>query len=62
VFEFSLEQEIEEEMPEEQVKPMPKEIPAPELIIVDDLAPETITVESQPSVQEIKSFSQPEPV
>lgn len=59
---FSLEQEVEEEMPKEEVRPMPKEIPQPEPIVVDDLEPETITVESQPSVQEIKSFSQPEPV
>ena len=41
---------------------MPKENLKPELIVVDNLVPETITVESQPSVQEIKSFSQPEPV
>ena len=43
-------------------EPTTKVAPAPEVINVDEQVPETITIESQPSVQEIKSLSQPEPV
>ena len=57
-----IEQIVEEPMPVEEVKPMPKQVPIPEVINVDEQIPETITIESQPSVQEIKSLSQPEPV
>ena len=41
---------VEEEMPVEEVKPLPREIQKPEVINVDEIMPEIITVESQPSV------------
>ena len=55
---------VKEPVPNEAISEPAKVVPAREVqvINVDEQVQETITIESQPSVQEIKSLSQPEPV